>query len=192
MSLVLVTKQLLSNIASAIRTVKKTSSTYTLAEMPTEITSLKPYGYTLLGTKEVTANTTSTSATSLDNITISSAWTQAKIIYVRIRDKAGKKLGYFYGSDNWFLNYNLANDSTSAITTAARLITRYTTSSQWGAYTGAYGVYAYDINSSGRVRIYTRYNNTNTLTINGTYTVQVYALEWPDNVNIYDAAAATT
>ena len=147
--------------------------------------------YTLLGEKDVTANTTGTSATSLDSITVgAAAWTKAKMIYVRIRDKAGPRAGYFYGSDNIFINYNLANSSTTAITTAGRLIHRYSTSSQWGLYSGAtstgYGVYAYDINNSGRVRIYTRYNSTNSLTINGTYHVEVYALDWPDGVSPYD------
>lgn len=147
------------------------------------------YGYTLLGSKSMTANTTSTSATSLDNVTVSSAWTTAKIIYVRIRDEAGARAGYFYGSDNWFINYNAANESTSAITNAARLITRYSTSSQWALYaasaTAGYGVYAYDISSAGRVRIYTRYSSSYSLSISGTYLVEVYGLDWPDGVGIY-------
>lgn len=143
------------------------------------------YGYTLLGSKEYAINTTSTSQTSQTNITVAAAWTKAKIIYVRVRDKAGKKAGYFYGSDCWFLNYQLANGGTSSLTAAARLITRYSTSSQFTSYSGSYGVYGYDINSSGRVRIYSRYNSTYSLTINGTYVIQVYALDWPDGKTIF-------
>ena len=30
-------------------------------------------------------------------------WNKDKIIYVRIRDKAGKRAGYFLGSDNFFI-----------------------------------------------------------------------------------------
>ena len=149
-------------------------------------------GYTLLGSKNVTANVTSTSAAMLDSITISSAWTDAKIIYVRIRDTAtnAPRAGYFYGSDCWFINYQAANGSTSSIAYAARVIHRYSTSSVWGEYipstTTGYGVYAYDIDTSGKVRIYTRYNSSYSLTINGTYKVEVYALDWPDGVSVYD------
>lgn len=146
-------------------------------------------GFTLLGEKNVTANTTSTSATSLDNITVASVWTTSKMIYARIRDNAGPRAGYFYGSDCFFINYKLANGSTTALTYAGRIIHRYSSSSKWEQYSGAtttgYGVYAYDINSSGRVRIYVRYNATYSLTINGTYHVEVYALDWPDGVSVY-------
>ena len=142
------------------------------------------HGYTLLGSNDFSANTTSTSNTSLGSITVAAAWTKAKIIYVRVRDKAGKRAGYFYGSDVWFVNSNLANGSTSTFATGARAIIRYSTSSQFATYTGTgYGVFGYDINSSGRVRIYTRYNSTNSLTINGTYHCEVYALDWPDGVS---------
>ena len=146
----------------------------------------KPAGtsYTLLGSTELTANTTSTSNTSLGSITVSAAWTKAKIIYVRVRDKAGPRAGYFYGSDVWFINANAGNNGTSTFTTGARAIIRYSTSNQYAVYSGTgYGVFGYDINSSGRVRIYTRYNSTNSLTINGTYVCEVYALNWPDNVS---------
>jgi hypothetical protein len=150
-------------------------------------------GYTLLGSKTVTANNiTGTSATSFDSITISSAWTDAKIIYVRIRDTASTapRAGYFYGSDCWFINYQAGNSSTSSLTYAARSIHRYSTSSVWGGYTSGtttgYGIYAYDINTSGRVRIYTRYSSSYSLTIDGTYKVEVYALDWPDGISVYD------
>lgn len=147
--------------------------------------------WTKLGEIDLTVSSTSTSAASAGQLTLPEAWTKAKMIYVRVRDKAGKRAGYFYGSDSFFINYNLANGSTSAITTAGRLIHRYSTSSQWACYVGAtttgYGVYGYDISSSGRVRIYRRYNSNYSLTIDGTYHCEVYALDWPDGVSPYDA-----
>jgi hypothetical protein len=148
------------------------------------------YGYTLLGSTDITTSTTGTQAASAGQITVSGAWTKAKIIYVRIRDKAGKRAGHFYGSDCWFINYQAGNNGTSALTYAGRLIHRYSTSNQWGLYSGAtttgYGVYAYDINTSGRVRIYQRYNSNYSLTINGTYHIEVYGLDWPDGVSVFD------
>lgn len=131
--------------------------------------------------EDISANTTSTSATSLKSITgITGAWDNTCIIYVRIRDKAGPRSGHFYGTDNFYFGYQQANGSTSAGTNMARTLHRYTTSNTWAEYVGAYGVYCYDINSSGRVRIYTRYNSSNTTTINGTYRVQIYKLTFPD------------
>jgi hypothetical protein len=148
------------------------------------------YGYTLLGSTDITTSMTGTQASSAGQLTVSGAFTADKIIYVRIRDTAGKRAGYFYGSDNFFINYQKANNGTSALTYAGRLITRYSTSSVWGLYSGAtttgYGVYAYDINTSGRIRIYQRYNSNYSLTINGTYHIEVYALDWPDGVSVFD------
>lgn len=145
----------------------------------------------LLGSKEQNVSTTSTSAGSATTISIGSeAVTTAKIIYVRIRDKAGARAGYFVGSDTFFINTNKANNSTSAMTTAARMIHRYSTSSQWGQYVGAtttgYGVYGYSITNAGVVNIYRRYNSNYSLTINGTYVIEVYALDYPDGVSIFD------
>lgn len=146
--------------------------------------------WTLLGQTDLTVSTTSTSAASAGQLTLQGAWTKAKIIYVRVRDKAGKRAGYFLGSDTFFINYQLANGGTSALTYAGRIIHRYSTSSQYGQYVGAtttgYGVYGYDISSAGRVRIYHRYNSNYSLAIDGTYHVEVWALDYPDGKTPFD------
>lgn len=140
-------------------------------------------GYSLLGSKDVTANTTSTTNTILDTLTLSDVWTTAKIIYVRVRDKAGKRSGYFFGSDVWFMNVNALYSSYTSISTAARLTTRYSTSNTFSVYSGtSYGVFGYSLTNGGAVNIYTRYNSSYSLTIDGTYKVEVYALDWPDGV----------
>lgn len=147
--------------------------------------------WTLLASTEKNASTTSTSATTVTTIRAgSAAWTDAKIIYVRIRDKAGKRSGHFYGSDTFFVNNNKANGTTASCNTAVRFIHRYS-GAQWGVYMGTgstgYGVYAFNISSSGAVTINRRYNSTNSLTIDGTYVIEVYALDYPDGVSPYDA-----
>lgn len=183
----------LTLVANAIRA--KTGGTSLLAfpaDFVTEIgnisTGTSPW--TKLGELDVTASTTSTSATSLTSITISGVYTKSKIIYVRIRDKAGPRAGYFLGSDCFFINYQNANGATSALTYASRMIHRYTTSSTYALYPAAtttgYGVYAYDINTSGRIRIYTRYNSSYSLTIDGTYHCEVWALDYPDGKSVFD------
>ena len=130
-------------------------------------------------TTQLTVNTASTSAASAGTIALgSSAYTKDKIIYVRIRDKEGKRNGYFYGSDTYFMNYWKANGATTTLSVVAQCHYRYNNNAL-AATAGAYGVYGYSINSSGTLTIRRRYNSTNTLTINSTYLVDVYELTPP-------------
>lgn len=148
--------------------------------------------YTLIGSAEVTlTNYTTTGGRSQATITVSpSAWQHAKIIYVRIRDKAGKRAGRFYGTDTYLICANEANGSTSDQTNGCSFCLRYTTSSKLEIQpTGGatrYGLFGYSIKTDGTVPIWARYNSTYTLTMDGTYKVEVYALAWPDGVNPFD------
>jgi hypothetical protein len=142
--------------------------------------------YTKLAETEVTVNTTSTSVTVVENINInpaSDAWTSAHQIFVSIRDKAGKRNGHFLGADAIFSNANPANGSSAANAAPARNTYLYNANGEFVQNNSGYGVFAYDINSSGRIRIASRYNATSSLTIDGTYKIEVYALPYPDNVS---------
>ena len=139
--------------------------------------------YTLLGSTELTVNTTSTSAASAGTITLdSSAYTADDIIYVTVRDKAGPRAGYFYGSDAWFCNYPKANGATSTLTAAGRQGFMYNSSNQYANAAASYGVYGYSITSAGVVTIRRRYNSSYG-TINGTFEVKVYKLKFPAGAN---------
>ena len=136
--------------------------------------------WTLLGSTELTVSTTSTSAASAGTISCgSTAADKDSIIYVCIRDKEGKRAGYFAGSDAFFINYNKANGSTSAFAVPAVMCYRYTTSSAWAGTAGQYGVYGYSISNAGVVTIRRRYNSNYSLTINSTYSVEVFKLTYP-------------
>jgi len=117
----------------------------------------------------------------------SEIFTTEKILYVRIRDTAGKRPGYFYGSDNFFIN---AQPNIAYNDTGARNAHRYTTSQNFASYgTGGivgYGVYVDIVYSDGRIRIMRRYNSTNSLTIDGTYSVEVYLLDPPTGAPIFE------
>lgn len=184
----------LQNAKSAIKTSIEgkgvtVPSTTTLDGYSTLIDSISSgtNSWTKLGETNITTASTSTSNANIGSVSCgSAASTKDKIIYVRVRDTAGPRAGYFLGSDTFFVNTNKANGSTSAMSTAARLIHRYTTSSQYGAYSGTYGVYAYSITNAGTVNIYRRYNSTNSLTIDGTYHVEVYSLDYPDGESVFD------
>ena len=182
---------LFTDIANAIRAKKGTSAAIVADDFPTEIANL-PSGssYTLIASKEVTVNTTSTSAASCTTLALgSSNYRSDKIIYVKVRDKAGKRAGYFYGSDAFFFNYQKANNGTSALTYAARICHRYSTSNVWGSYNGAtttcYGVYGYSITSNGTLNVYQRYNPSYSLTINGTYVIEAFVLNTDDGTSPY-------
>ena len=177
---------LFTAIADAIRGKKGTTAKIIADNFPTEITNLP--GYTKLGETTLTVNTTSTSASSAGTLSLGSTAVNAgKIVYVRVRDTAGKRAGYFYGSDCFLLNYQKVNGATSTNTYFSRTIIRYSTDSDFATYpcatTTGYGVYAYSLTNAGVLNIYRRYNSTYSLTINGTYKIEAYLLDTPDGVS---------
>lgn len=140
-------------------------------------------GVTLVASKSVTTSTTNTSAATVETWSTghSELWTSDKIIYIKIRDSAGKRNNYFYGSDTFFLNTLPANGSSTASTTASvRFILRYN-SNAYNTYqtsnTTGYGLYADTLYDDGRIRLRQRYSSTYSLTVNGTYTVSVYLID---------------
>lgn len=153
-----------------------------------DIEYVKPSGssYVKLAETELTLNTTDTTSKLVGTINapVADIWTPNDVIYVRIRDKAGKRDGYCLGSDNWYVNANAANGTQSNLSTAARLIYSYANGQYSVAATG-YGVYAGYISHDGFVAVYTRYNAT-LGTINGTYKVEVYKLPFPESGSPFD------
>ena len=142
--------------------------------------------WTLLASSELAVNTTSTSAASAGTVALGSAgYTKDKIIWVHIRDKAGKRSGYLYGSDTFFVNSNKANGSTSTFSTPSVNCIRCNSDGTYTNYIGQYGVYGYSITSSGSLTVRRRYNSTYTLTINGTYVVSVYAPDLPTGITLF-------
>lgn len=147
--------------------------------------------YTLIGSAEFTANITSTSAVSVGYIDLgATGWTSDKILYVKVRDKAGPRAGYFSGSDNWILNFYDFVGTTSTLGIGVVLYTRKTTATtvtRAAALIDGYGVFVKQINSAGRLYIYGRYGNNYSATINGTYTVEAYLVDYaPKTGNPFD------
>lgn len=143
---------------------------------------------------EASYNVSTTSGSSATVATLatghSEIWTSAKWVYVRIRDTAGKRNGYFYGSDNFSYNINpVDGTSTTSTATTYHYITRYS-DNKFAVYgisgTSGFGIYSDMIYNDGRIRIRSKYNSTNSLTINGTYKVEVYLLTPPDGTPIFN------
>ncbi|MBQ3404765.1 MAG: hypothetical protein IJG63_05055 [Oscillospiraceae bacterium] len=175
-------------IANAIRRKNGETDTYTPAEMADAIGRIPQgggYGYTLLGSAEFTVNTTSTTELSVGAIDCgSAAYTSQKLIYVRIRDKAGKRSGYYYGSDSFVFNRNPGRGSTDTTTSVAICTMRYSAGAPTSLIPSTkYGIYPKSINSSGEIAINGLYNLSATSTINGTFLCEVYALDWPDGIS---------
>lgn len=161
-----------------------------------DVTSGGGSSWTKVGeTWELTVeNYTSTTAASAGSkVFNSSVSTKDKIIWVRIRDKAGKRAGYFAGSDSFIINTNKANGSTSTYATAGRFIHRYTSGNAWGTAIGSYGLYAYSISNTGNLTLRKCYNANYSLKIEGTYLIDVFTLDYPSGYpSIFDIAAVTT
>lgn len=129
---------------------------------------------------------TSTSNATAGTVSLgSAAYTKDAIIWVHVRDAAGARAGYFYGSDAIFINSNKRNGGTSTFTAPGVTTIRYSTSSQFASYTGAYGVWGYSITSAGLLTLRKRYNSNYSLTINGDYKVDVYRLTPPDGMVLF-------
>jgi hypothetical protein len=133
-------------------------------------------------------STTSTSAATVATWATghSEIWTSDKWVYVRVRDTAGKRAGYFYGSDQFFVVHTTGTSTTLS----GRF---YIKNNSSGTYivagtsgTTGYGVYADTIYSDGGIRIRSRYNSSQSLTINGTYKVEVYLLDPPTGAPIFE------
>lgn len=139
--------------------------------------------YTLLYSTEVSVNSSSTSAGTVTDLTISGIWADNVIVFVSIRDKSGKRSGRFWGSDC------IASGGTSTGSTSTnfwRNIYRDdggTIKKYIGTGSTGYGVYANYIDSGNILRISRRYNSTYSLTINSTYSIKVYALKYPENAD---------
>ena len=134
-------------------------------------------------------STTSTTVSSIETWATghSEIWQSNKWVYIKVRDTAGKRDGYFYGSDNFFINPVPLNGDTltNYFTTFLHHIIRYSSSS-YSIYTSTgstgYGVYPDLIYDDGRIRMRKRYSSSNSLTVNGTYKVEVYLLDPPSAI----------
>ena len=120
-------------------------------------------------------------------------WTSDKIVYIRIRDTAGKRAGYFYGIDAWVMNRYPKTPSLSSYTSSSELVYQIWRVNSAGEYarrygydTTGYGVFPDTIYNNGAIRIRSRYNSNYSLTINGTYKVEVYLLDPPTNAPIFE------
>lgn len=183
----------LTSVANAIRTKGGTSAQLAFpAEFVSAINAIPSGGgsnWKKLASQEFTVNTTSTSNTSVGNIQITLSDYNDKniVVWVHVRDKAGKRNGYHYGTDAIFFPYQLANGSTSSLSTRPVILFTVNSSGSYSGTASAYGVYGYRVyytSSNHYAQIYSRYNS-NYGTINGTFVCDVYALTMPTGLTLF-------
>lgn len=112
-------------------------------------------------------------------------WTSDKLLYIRIRDTAGPRSGYFYGSDNFVPNFKALSGSETATTNILKNCYKYS-SGAYSTFSNSYGGRVTNVDSSGDITIPFRYSSSYSGTINGTYSVQVYLLDMPSGITIFE------
>ena len=135
---------------------------------------------------EVNVSTTNTGMNWIANIVTNCTelYTTSDIIFIRIRDKAGKRSGYYYGADEYFspIHNNVPGSRGYAL-----LEMRCESNGTLKCYNSTQGLWVSGIDQDGRLDLYTRYNASLSLTIDGTYAIDVYELKGPNGETPYAA-----
>ena len=165
------------------------------ASVTVNVPSSAASSWTKVAETSYQVNTTNTSAKTVATWATghSEIWTSDKILYIRIRDTAGKRTGYFYGVDAWVINRYPKNTSLSTYAQSSDLVYQIWRVDSNGEYayrygynSQGYGVYPDTIYKNGSILIRNRYSSSYSLTVNGTYKVEVYLLDMPTGVPIFE------
>ena len=130
------------------------------------------------------ANSTSTQTT-VANIVIGEGYDPDKVLWIAIRDTQGQQSGYYYGSDFVYI----ANAKTSGSQYAfGRCRSINGQSGFWQCSMSAFygGLYPSSASFSGDIQmtitIVGKYSSTYVGTIDSTYRISVYALDYPTGI----------
>ena len=150
----------------------------------------------LIESKECDVTWSQTSTTEVTQFSLDpNEWTANDIIFVHIRDKAGKRAGYFYGTDTIIFNPTFANQESSSMTTVRASCIHYVKSD--GTYTTLYGVQYtvfpqlfyinLSVNPPFYVQIDAKDNGGSPYgTIDGTFKIELYKLTPPSGMTIFN------
>ena len=130
---------------------------------------------------EVNISTTNTGVVKVADLVTNcpELYTTGDIILIRIRDKAGKRSGYYYGCDEYY--YPSHNGGRAYAT----IQMRYANNDEIKLGTTTHGLWIAEITQSGALKLYTRYSATASLIIDGTYAIDVYVLKGPNGDTPY-------
>ena len=152
-------------------------------------------GYKFIGHTAYIVNTSSTTPIDVGTFATgnTSIWTSNKIVYVKIRDSAGRRNGYYYGTDAFIMNNTPGNNLPSTSNylvcgtvyqqnSAGYLVQPVAIERLSLSHPDGPGIYPDTIYDDGSIAIKAKYDNS-LLTINGTFYVNVYLLDWPAGIN---------
>lgn len=186
----LVTDTELTSVADAIRTKGGTSSSLSFPTGFVSAIGNIPSGggssFALVYDGTVTANTTSTTSSQVGT-DIAIPRGDFSFIFAVIRDTQGYRNQYHYGTDN-IIKLKAAATGSATISYVNTSCYCYGCSTSgayfensFGKFADCYGVYVgflSDYSGNLKLRIYQKYN-TQSKTINGTYSVKIYTFPYP-------------
>lgn len=137
----------------------------------------KSYVSTLLHSETVTISTTATTATERLTIDASAFLDDYTFIYVKIRDSAGQRTSHFYGCDSFI---DIPDGISLPLGVIPQITFRVTASDTLSTTTSArsstYGVFVYNVDADKVIHIYSAYNSSGSLTIDGDFLVEIYGI----------------
>lgn len=142
--------------------------------------------YTLIHSEEITDSYSSTTDAVLTSISLSSL-AETNInnyaeVAVFIKDKAGKRAGYFWGSSAYG-SVTITNGAFGGISFLNRNLYMCDANGDIRRNRTNCGVYAGSISADGALAINHKYKSGTSGTINGTYTIEVYLLDYAPGGN---------
>lgn len=140
--------------------------------------------FTRLKSMDIYVNTTSTSQITLCEIDLGSEnWTTDFLIYVKVRDKAGKRDLHYLGSDTFIYNAQKANNLSGDYSTFLGDVITINGQGNYTIDTSSrfYGIFPSKITAQGKITMAARYNSSGSRTIEGVYNVDVYMLDYAPN-----------
>ena len=137
--------------------------------------------------KEYAVSTSSTTAESVADIDIPfDDIPEDAAIWICIRDKAGPRAGYFYGSDYVFYNYHEMDDTSAGTVTGLRAILSVSSGGAFGASTTMNGVYVTTISTSTKKAAIMKKYASSAGTVDGVFSIDVFQVLPPDGVTFIE------
>ena len=156
-------------------------------------------GITLLATKEYDINTTSTTAETIEQFEVEGSFTSEALIWCRVVDTAGPRVGYFYGTNSFFYAGMPAvagspSQSQMDMYPGGQATIRYTTAAGGGECfstnsASLNGVYVQTISPSGVLTVSKKYSEYASATVDGHYRLDVFRIELPNGEPILPGEA---
>lgn len=132
--------------------------------------------WTLIGSAEYEVSTTSTSSTTVGTISLDvEDLTDNDIVWVNIRDKAGQRNDYFFGSDSIYLK----RPGSTFLNSPAQYLEYVSNNALVVFNTSSYGVFGSTIDYSAKTVVINARYSSSYKTIDGTFKVEVYKLTPP-------------